>query len=457
VRKTLVIAAREYNAAVRTKSFVIGLLIMPIMMAGSIVFQILMKDNVDIKEKKFAIVDRSPGESLWSPIEAAAKFRNEKTIFDKESGKQVRPAFSVERIPPSSADPEAIARQRLELSNRIEQEDLFGFLEIGTDVFAWQPIVNDKEQDPSFAPRRDEDTFRYQSNSPTYNDFEQWIVGELNSAVIERRLDTVNQTPAADVRGMLKRVDFQQKGLTRQDAKTGKIEDARDESDIASILAPGGLMILMFMMVLMGSTPLMQSVVEEKLQRIAEVLLGSVTPFELMMGKLLGMAAVSLTLAGVYLAGAWWAASEYGFDQFFSTSTLLWFVVYLFLAVMMFGSMFIAVGAACTDMRETQTMVWPVMLIAMLPMFVWVNVVKEPSSGFSTVASFIPTATPMLMIVRQAVPPGIPAWQPVAGVVMCLLFTVFCVWVAGRIFRVGILMQGKGANVKELFRWVFQR
>jgi ABC-2 type transport system permease protein len=122
----------------------------------------------------------------------------------------------------------------------------------------------------------------------------------------------------------------------------------------------------------------------------------------------------------------------------------------------MYGSLFIAVGAACGDLRDTQTMLWPVMLLAMLPIFVWINVAREPTSTFSTLASLLPTATPMLMMLRIAVPPGIGWWQPVLGLVLMVVTTVVFVYAAGRIFRVGILMQGKGASVRELLRWIVQ-
>src|SRR5207248_1972514 len=112
------------------------------------------------------------------------------------------------------------------------------------------------------------------------------------------------------------------KGLTRRDAATGQIVEARDENMVASILVPGGLLMLMFMLILIGSTPLMQGVVEEKMQRIAEVLLGSIKPFDLMLGKLLGLVGVSATLAAVYLGGAYWAARHYGYAEFVSLEVL---------------------------------------------------------------------------------------------------------------------------------------
>ena len=96
------------------------------------------------------------------------------------------------------------------------------------------------------------------------------------------------------------------------------------------------------------------------------------------------------------------------------------------------------------------------MVIACIPLFSLVNVIQEPDSPFALAISFFPPATPMLMIARQAVPPGIAWWQPVLGVVVVLATTLLCVYAAGRIFRVGILMQGKGARFGEMVKWVLR-
>jgi ABC-2 type transport system permease protein len=174
----------------------------------------------------------------------------------------------------------------------------------------------------------------------------------------------------------------------------------------------------------------------------------------LMLGKLLGTVGVSLTLVACYLGGAYYALHTYGMADRIPPEVIAWFLVYQVLAVVMYGSLYIAVGAACTDMKEAQSLLWPVMVLAMLPMFVALPIIREPTSPFAFWASFFPPATPMLMIARQAVPPGLPIWQPLIGVVLVLLTTLFCVYAAGRIFRVGILMQGKGARVRDLVRWV---
>ncbi len=444
MRKMLVVAVREYLAAVRTKAFLITLVIMPVLMSGSILVQWLMRDYHDTKAKKFAVIDRTAGTRLYSAIEKTVHAYNEKTI-DPDTHKPILPPFELEMIPPSASTPEAIAEQRLELSERVRNGDLFGFLDIGSE--ALEPGNGETG--------KLEHVVRYQSNRPTNLDFPRLIEGPLMYAIQDVRMDLAHlQAPREKVHDIMRPTPVETMGLTSRDPITGSIKDATLQDRIAPVAVPVGFMILMFMVLMMTASPLMQGVVEEKMQRIAEVLLGSVRPFDLMLGKLLGMTAVSLTITSVYLGGAYWAARHYGFAQYIPADLLAWFVVFQALAALMYGSLFIAVGAACTDMKETQNLLWPVMLLAMLPMFLMGSVLQEPNSGVAVGLSFFPFATPMLMILRQSVPPGVPPWQPILGVGLVVLTTLLCVWAAGRIFRVGILMQGKGAKLDEMLRWI---
>ena len=116
-------------------------------------------------------------------------------------------------------------------------------------------------------------------------------------------------------------------------------------------------------------------------------------------------------------------ASDYG-DLFPSADVVVWLLVFQSLAVLMYGALFIAVGAAVSDMREAQSMMMPVMIFAMMPMFVWFQVVREPASTLSVGMSLFPPATPMLMLLRLSATQEVPIWQPVVGVVMVLLCTI---------------------------------
>jgi ABC-2 type transport system permease protein len=451
MRKVFVIAARDYLATVRTKGFLISLLMMPILMSGSIVAQRLLGDQVDVRERRFAVVDRSAGGQIADLLVKKVKERNNVAIVDPETGRQRLPAFVLEIEPQRDDAPQ----QRLDLSDRVRKKEFYGFLEIGHEVYApAQPRTADGTSAADRLAQRP-GALRYQSNHPLDDLFPKWAEETVNEFVHTRRSEQAG-LPLDKVREILAPVGVETKELSRWNAEKNRIEEGPDENKFLSFLAPFGLMMLMFMVIMIGATPLMQSVVEEKMQRIAEVLLGSVSPFQLMMGKLFGTVGVSLTLVSVYLGGAYYAAQRYGLSEHLPTDLLLWFLLFQVLSIVLYGSLFIAIGAACTEMKETQSLIWPVMLLATMPMFVCFNVIREPNSPFATWASFFPPATPMLMIARQAVPPGISPWQPALGVVLVLLTALFCVYAAGRIFRVGILMQGKGAKIGEMLRWVVQ-
>jgi ABC-2 type transport system permease protein len=454
MRKILTVARREYYAGVKTKAFLISLFVMPLLMGGGFLAQLLLKDQVDIQEKRFAIVDRTPNRQLSQALIQAVATRNDAQIADPVTDKQVKPVFTLEEVQASAEAPDAIKQQRFELSERVRRGEIFGFLDIGAGVYEFEHAAQTRSG-PGSESQLDQSLIRYHSNSPTYDDFQDWARPILEHAIQESRFQSAGLSSPV-VRSALTPVVLVAKELSEKDTASGEIQEAKDENPIVAILAPAGLMLLMFMLIFVGGTPALQGIVEEKMQRIAEMVLGSVRPFELMMGKLLGLMAISLTLAALYLSGAYWVAHHYEMAELFSPSVLAWFIAYLIVGVVMYGALFIAVGAACSDLRDTQTMLWPVMLLAMLPLFVWINVVREPASTFSTVASFVPTATPMLMILRVAVPPGVSWWQPALGLALMLVTTVIFVYAAGRIFRVGILMQGKGANFRDLARWIIR-
>jgi ABC-2 type transport system permease protein len=204
----------------------------------------------------------------------------------------------------------------------------------------------------------------------------------------------------------------------------------------------------------MTTPQLLNSVLEEKMSRISEVLLGAVTPFELMLGKLLASTAVSAVMTLVYLIGGFWAAHRWGYLDALDPRLLGWFVMFLVLSVLAYGAMFIAIGSACSDLRDAQNLMTPAMMMLMIPALTWTMVAKAPQSAFSVGASLFPPATPFLMLLRLALPERPPAWQVALGVALTLAATALVVWAAGRIVRVGLLMQGKAVRLGELWQWI---
>ena len=241
------------------------------------------------------------------------------------------------------------------------------------------------------------------------------------------------------------------------DAATGEVVKAREANRAAAFAVPAGCAILLYMMVMSAAPTLLNSVLEEKLQKIAEVLLASLTPFQLMMGKLLGATMVSLTLSGLYLGsigGVLWKA---GLLNLVPPALFVWFVFFQILSLMIFGSLFSAIGAACSEIRDAQNYMFPLMMLVMLPFFVMMPVLQSPGSTFARWFSLFPPATPMLMMLRIAIPPGPPVWEIALGVALTLLFVLGCVWAGAKIFRVGILAQGQAPSFGRLFNWILSK
>ncbi len=443
MRKIYVVATREYQAAVRSKAFVITLVAMPVLMVGSIAAQVFLTGKVDVSERKIAIVDNTG--KIFDQVAVFSKIRNENEIFSTKDDdqKQIHPKFVLERVDPGDADVDDFL---YDLSERVRSGDLFAFAIIPKDAI--DQTGNDHGVGESTS------AIEYFTNSPTYRDLSRWLSGAVNAEVRRLRFETVGLDPAIVAKAS-RPVVTEYLGLVTRDP-SGEIIKAKKTDQAAEVGVPVGLMMLMLMVVMVGASPLVQSVLEEKMQRIAEVLLGSIPPFQLMLGKLLGTVGVSLTISVVYLGGAYAALSYLGYANHFPVHLLLWFLVYQSLAVLMYGAVFAAVGAAVSDLKESQSMLMPVMVLIMAPYFVWMNVLKAPTATFSVVVSLIPPATPMLMLLRQGIPPGVPIWQPIVGILGVILTTLLTVVAAGRIFRVGLLMQGKGAKFSEMFRWVLR-
>jgi ABC-2 type transport system permease protein len=438
MNKSFVIALREYRAAVRSKAFVITLVAMPVLMIGSIIVQVLLKDKVDTTDKTFAMVDRTG--QFEDAFKAAVAFYNQAMVFAGEGDERlkVKPEFILEFI-----DPESIGeppQSTLKLSDRVRNKEISGFIELDAGVINSAADAN----------------VNYHSQTSVDNAFRRFASKVVNETIqrIRSEKEGIDQ---AVIQRVVQPVEVNDMSLVERDVETGGISTPQDSNPVVDIILPMGLMMLIFMAVMVGATPLMQAVMEEKQARISEVLLGSIQPFQLMVGKLAGNVAVSLTTVGVYIAGGFCTLQYLDQSHIFpSLQIIIWLLVFQSLAVLMFGALFISIGAAVNDMREAQSAMMPVMILAMAPMFVWLNVIREPESTFSTAISLFPPATPMLMLLRLAAPGSIPLWQPFLGCGLVILTTILFIYAAGKIFRMGILMQGEAASFRRMLSWVIR-
>jgi ABC-2 type transport system permease protein len=408
--------------------------LLPVLMTGSIAIEALMGKQVDTRDRRVAVIDHTG--SLYAALAAQAEQHNQIEIRD-EHGKQVGPRFLLESVAPAADLP----RQRLELSDRIRDKQLSAFVELGSGIVEG-------------TGNTDQSRVRYYSNSPTDRVVPRWLERMLNQTIQAQRLRAANIPPAA-VRKATQPVPVDDFGLLSLSA-SGQVVEAEQTDRAAAFLAPFGLMMLMFVGVMVGATPLLQAIIEEKMLRIAEVLLGSVPPFQLMLGKLLGVVGVSLTIISVYRAGGYAVLHHFGKTEMIHVAQIGWLLAFAVAAIVMFGSIFCAIGASCSEIKDAQSLMTPVMILVVLPMLFLQPVLESPSGTLATALSFFPPATPMIMIVRMAIPPGVPHWQPIVGMIGVLAFATLCVFAAGRIFRIGILLQGKPPRLADLLRWALR-
>jgi len=448
VNKVWRVAATEYLNAVRSKAFIIGVLAVPLIMAISIGAQFYAQKKTDVTPRRFAVLDRSG--QLYPPLAAKVQARTDglraggKSVSVALKGQSLKvdlppqAEFVVEEFKFSGDDLKAA---ELQLSERVRRKELFAFVIIGPNVLD---------------PRATNGTeVLYHTQTPTYQDLPAWVENTLSGEIRERRF-TAAGVDSKQVRELSRSVTLLRLGLAEQKA-TGEVVQAKRENRIATLVVPVGGMVLLYLVVMTSAPALLNTVLEEKMQKISEVLLASVAPFELMLGKLLGTVMVSLTLSALYLGSLTWVL--WRFEQLSNVPGQLfaWFFLFQVLALLMYGSVFLAIGAACNEIRDAQSLMFPVMMVVMVPYLMFIPVMESPTSPFSRGISLFPPATPMLMFLRLAIPPGPTWWEVVLGVVLTTAFMLGCVWASAKIFRIGILSQGQAPNLTKLVKWVFSK
>ncbi len=437
MNKIWILFKREYKAAVKTKSFIISLLLVPIMMGGSLAVIFIMEDNQDTTDTHIVILDHSG--LVEGMLTEKAKLRNKNEIFNPETGEQFLPAYILEFISP---DLNNSFDQKLELSEKIRTKDVHAFIEIGKDVLHPGEWTED-------------DFIRYYSEHTFMDNARDWVSNSINNFLREQRGEALNLDKDVS-KELMAWIRIEGMGLVDIDKKTGEQQEAEKTSEIQSFLVPYIILMLMFMLTMMSAIPLLTAVMEEKSERIAEVLLGSITPFQFMMGKVLGGIGISLTTASVYIGGGIAIANFTGSASIIPYDILPWFFVYVIFFVLMVGSGMAALGATCNDNKDAQSVQFPAMLPVILPMFLIMPIIQNPSGTLATTLSLIPPFTPTIMMVRMATPVTIPLWQPILGLVLVILFTLFTIWVGARVFRTAILIQGQKPSMKNLIKYAFR-
>jgi ABC-2 type transport system permease protein len=412
VSRIWLVLKREYLENVRTRAFLIGLVLTPVWMVLVFVVPMLARDSE--KVERVVVVDET-GE-LAAPVVA-----------------------EIARIPGSSGEPRFDAQTRLEVGNAELEEfqRAAGRGELFLIVLTPALLENKREK------RASERAAAVYGASGVGALEAGRVLESAVDRVVNRTLIARHQVPE-EVAAALQRTAARYTGLTAKGEKSGA----------AQVMAPFLAMMLLFMGIVGISQMLISSTLEEKASRIFEVLLSSLSPFQLMAGKVLGICAVGLTLLLLWTGGGLFAAALQGASDLVTVPQMGLFVAYYVLGFLLIASLMVSVGSACNTLKEAQNLMAPLSLLLALPLLIAIVIMKNPNGTMATVLSFVPPFTPFLMMARIAGTPPPPTWQIAASLLLLAVSTWFAIRLAARVFRVGILMYGQPPRLKELFRWM---
>jgi ABC-2 type transport system permease protein len=271
------------------------------------------------------------------------------------------------------------------------------------------------------------------------------------------------------------------------EVESTRIEEGKEKSS-NTLLATGlgfGMSFLMYMLVAIFGSILMQGVIEEKNNRIVEVIVSSVRPFDLLMGKTVALALTGLTQMimwgvlsllittgmSIFAASAGVSAEAMQQPEMAGNASaaqvqevlntlssfnwnVLWFFPLFFLGgFFLYGSLLAAAGSAVDNIQDAQQFTLPITIPLILPMLFLNNILQNPNGLFATITSLIPFFSPMIMMVRMGMS-TVPWYEVLLSLVLLFASFIGTVWIAGRIYRVGILMYGKKPTFAELFKWI---
>lgn len=413
--RLLAIVRREYLERIRSRAFLVGTLLGPLLMAGFTILPGALMATQRGKPLRIAVLDASG--TLQATIEDALRAR-------RVSGEA---RFVVE--PPGAGTPDEL---RASLRGAVLAGRLDGYLYLPPD-----------------AQSRSEAEY-YGKNVSNVMDL-GLLERAVDDALIAFRLEGAG-LEASQVERLLRRLELR----TIRLSESGERED-RGGSFFLSMI----LLMTLYTTVALWGTALMNGVIEEKANRVVEVMVSSISPVQLFAGKLLGVGAVGLTqflvwagcIAGLSFFGAHAAMASGLKLPELQPIVLVLFVVFFLLGYFLYGALYAAVGAAVNSQQEAQSLVFPVLMPLILAVMFFPMVLSSPDSTLSTVLSLIPFWTPLLMFLRvSALMP--PAWQVLLSIVLTLLTIALFNWGAARVYRIGILMYGKRPTLPEILKWV---
>ena len=488
--KTFLVAQREYLENVRTKTFWISIFIVPLLLGLTIGGGALLSRLKEVQ--RYTVVDLGD-QGLQRRAEREFREGDLSALFRRltKGEKAAELQELAQKLGPVSAGAEPTGEQMLAIYDWLAQQgpdmlQRIGDLEtsrkfelvglddldlIGKEPAAQREALNKLVQDGKlFAyvvlggqPNDSLDGFEYVSNNLTDESLRTSYENALTRLVQKDRIRAANIAPKV-AEHIQQRVELKKKQI---DA-TGAVTEVKREN-VLDKWAPVGFVYFLWIAIFSIANLLLTNTIEEKSNRIIEVLLSSVSPTELMQGKILGIAATGLTIIGTWvgfalLAGLF-APMLFGdggpsmlkllFAAIGNTSYLVAFVAYFLGGYLLYAAILVAIGSVCNSLKEAQNLMQPVMMVLFIPLVAMVFITQEPNGIVARVLSFIPLFTPFTMMNRAGGPPE--TWEYVATTILLVVSIWLTMRGAGKVFRIGVLMTGNPPKLKEIFGWLREK
>ena len=515
MRKTFLVALREYKENVRTKTFWISISVFPVLLVVSILVPIWLEGTKDVR--RYAVIDHSGW--LLEAVDARATMPDLEAVFRTTVERYREGGESFEQLPEvlrllapalaeltdaqletsaravaATAGPEGLASILVELP----EEATTAICEFHASIRDWwqnlppqeakefgsglsksryarvdvpgsaerqQEKVNEMLADNQlFAyfvigpdPLVDSDGCKYISNNLTDDNLRRWFGWLATEEVRGRRIadEGIDPDVAEHIQAPLL---FEEKTLS----KTGQEEEVQTQDTVRQ-WAPVVFVYILWLSVFMIGQMLLTNTIEEKSNRTIEVLLSSVSPMQIMGGKIGGISAIGLTVLSSWVVFFWIVVKSLPHfvkempdidlavilsEPIYLTS----FLVYFLLGYLLYGSALAGVGSVFNNLKEAQNLMMTVMIFMIIPLLSMTHIGQDPNGTLAKVLSFIPPFTPFVMMNRAAGPPAM--WEYVLTTAMLLVSIALAMWGAAKIFRIGILLTGKPPSLFEILKWI---
>lgn len=415
----LTILKREYMSRVTTKAFWIATAIFPILAIGVTIVPSILAARSKTSPDPVHVVDL-----------AGDFFPVFKMVASKTSeGRENVPPIEQVQLKGRSID-----EVRKSLNDAAEKGEIQGYLVVDADVLKTGELI--------FYARN-------VSSAVTAD----WLRSAARRSVTKYRL-LKSGVPPKEIDDAIERISLQVQKATNDPNKK--------ESGIAALFMTFGLVMFIYFALILYGIYVLRGVLEEKSNRIVEIMVSTVKPFELMLGKILGIGAVGLTQIAIWVtfatlftapqvAAALSISSE--FRPAANVLALVFFPVYFVLGYFLYATMYAGIGAMFNSDEEAQQLAGAAQMMLVIPMMVLMPVIRDPNGTLSTALSLFPFFTPILMYLRIAIQTP-PAWQIALSIVIMLVTILVMVWVVSKVYRIGILMYGKKPTIPEVVRWL---